>query len=250
MESQFLLINKPKEWTSHDVVGYLRKQYPRKTKVGHAGTLDPFATGLLIVGVGRESTKRLDEFKNMPKVYIATLKLGATSTTFDPEGEITLTPNSNNQTQTITNIEETLQSFVGKQLQIPPMFSAKKVGGQKLYDLARKGIEIERQPNEIEIYNIELLEYNNKLSPYKGEQTRSDRGGQTEDELPTLKIKVGCSTGTYIRTLAHDIGQKLGCGAYCEELERTSIGEYKLEDAQSISNPRNEGEKSLSFVKL
>ena len=211
-KNSFLLINKPKDWTSHDVVGFLRKQYPKKTKVGHAGTLDPFATGLLIVGVGRDATKRLDEFKNMPKTYIATLKLGATSTTLDPEGEITLTPNSNNQTPTTTGVEETLQNFVGKQLQTPPMYSAKKVGGQKLYDLARKGIEIERQPNEIEIYNIELLDYN----------------------YPSLKIEVGCSTGTYIRTLADDIGKKLGCGAYCEELERTSIGEYKLKDAEEI----------------
>lgn len=236
-KNSFLLINKPKDWTSHDVVAVVRKnireqekqvalpsevlhiQKRSKTKVGHAGTLDPFATGLLIVGVGREATKRLDEFKNMPKVYIATLKLGATSTTFDPEGEITLAPNSNlpageagNQTPTTKDVKETLKNFVGKQLQIPPMFSAKKVGGQKLYDLARKGIEIERQPCEIEIYNIELLDYT----------------------YPTLKIEVGCSTGTYVRTIAHDIGQKLGCGAYCEELKRTSIGEYKLEDAQNI----------------
>lgn len=230
MENNFLLINKPKDWTSHDVVGYLRKEYPKKTKVGHAGTLDPFATGLLIVGVGREATKRLDEFKNMPKIYIATLRLGATSTTFDPEGEITITNhNTHNTTQdddtnfdepTKKEIENILNSFIGKQQQIPPMFSAKKVGGQKLYDLARKGIEIERQPCEIEIYDIKLLDYN----------------------YPSLKIEVSCSTGTYIRTLAHDIGQKLGCGAYCEELERTRIGEYKLEDASSIiPNPKGEG---------
>jgi len=217
----FLLVNKPKDWTSHDVVGYLRKQYPKKTKVGHAGTLDPFATGLLIVGVGRDATKKLDEFKNMPKTYIATLKLGATSTTFDPEGEVTITTHdSYNMTQ--KNIEKVLQSFIGKQQQTPPMFSAKKVGGKKLYDLARKGIEIERQPCEIEIYDIKLLDYN----------------------YPSLKIEVSCSTGTYIRTLAHDIGQKLGCGAYCEELERTRIGEYKVEDAQNIKTINQEIKKS------
>jgi tRNA pseudouridine55 synthase len=224
MESKFLLINKPKDWTSHDVVAVVRKKIreeskgkvglpaeARRAKVGHAGTLDPFATGLLIVGVGRESTKRLDEFKNMPKTYIATVKLGATSTTFDPEGEITITKHEPHSTKQ-KDIETMLQSFIGKQLQIPPMYSAKKVGGKKLYDLARKGIEIERQPNKIEIYSIKLLDYN----------------------YPSLKIEVNCSTGTYIRTLAHDIGEKLGCGAYCEELERTSIGEYKLEDAEEL----------------
>ena len=209
----FLLINKPKDWTSHDVVGYIRGVVrkatgEKKIRVGHAGTLDPFATGLLIIGIGREATKRIDEFKNMPKVYIATLKLGSTSTTFDPEGEIKKVVRTGLDLSQ-QDIKKVLQTFLGKQDQIPPMFSAKKVGGQKLYNLARKGIEIERQPNEIEIYNTKLLDYN----------------------YPNLKIEVGCSTGTYIRTLVHDIGQKLGCGAYCEELERTELGEYDLKNA-------------------
>jgi tRNA pseudouridine55 synthase len=207
---EFLLINKPAGWTSHDVVGYLRKQYPRGTKVGHSGTLDPFATGLLIVGVGREATKRLDEFKNLPKTYEAVLFLGATSDTQDKDGVIT--PTGIEKKYTRDEIENILKTFTGKQLQIPPMYSAKKIQGRKLYELAREGKEIERRPNEIEIYNIELSEYN----------------------YPHLKIRVDCSTGTYIRTLGHDIGQKLGCGAYCEELTRTKIGSYFLKDAQEI----------------
>lgn len=208
---EFLLINKPVGWTSHDVVGFLRKQYPRGTKVGHAGTLDPFATGLLIVGVGRDATKRLDEFKNLPKVYEAVLFLGATTDTQDKDGVIT--PTGVEEKYTEDKIKEILKTFVGPQLQTPPMYSAKKINGQKLYDLARQGIEVERKPNEIEIYNIELLNY----------------------DYPRLKIRVNCSTGTYIRTLGHDIGQKLGCGAYCEELTRTSIGEYTLDKAQNIN---------------
>ncbi|MBU0596734.1 tRNA pseudouridine(55) synthase TruB [Patescibacteria group bacterium] len=210
MNSGFILINKPKDWTSHDVVGYLRKVTGIK-KIGHAGTLDPFATGLLIVGIGREATKRLDEFKALNKGYIATLRLGATSDTYDSTGEI------NNQGSTINDqidqkkIKSLLKTFIGKQEQIPPMYSAKKVGGKKLYELARKGIEIDRKPSKIEIHRFKLIEFDEKC----------------------YVIRVSClvSTGTYIRTLAHDIGQALGCGAYCEELERTKIGKYSVKKA-------------------
>jgi tRNA pseudouridine55 synthase len=210
MPSGFLLVDKPVDWTSHDVVGYLRGVTKIK-KIGHAGTLDPFATGLLIVAVQREATKRIDEFHTFTKTYIATIQLGAVSNTQDKTGTITQTKNADSNIKNITKqqIEETLKQFTGKQLQTPPMFSAKKVKGKKLYELARKGIEIERMPNEIEIYNIQLLEYKNA----------------------TLKITCEVSTGTYIRTLAHDIGQALGVGAYCEELRRTSIGAYSVEDA-------------------
>ena len=208
--NEYILINKPVGWTSHDVVGFLRKKYPRGTKVGHSGTLDPFATGLLIVGVGREATKKLDEFKNLPKTYEAVLFLGATSDTQDKDGVIT--PTDVEKKYTEEEIKNVLKNFIGKQLQTPPMYSAKKINGKKLYELARQGKEVERRPSEIKIYNIELLKYN----------------------YPHLKIKVDCSTGTYIRTLAHDIGQKLGCGAYCEELARTKIGKYELKDAEEI----------------
>jgi tRNA pseudouridine55 synthase len=238
---KFVLIDKPVNWTSHDVVGHLRKKYGIK-KIGHAGTLDPFATGLLIVGVGRNATKRLDEFKNMPKVYVATIHLGAVSDTHDKTGAITpfvpsvipakagiqgvgerdsSTPlrsarndndNDGFRIPVRNDIEEVINQFTGKQFQTPPMYSAKKIKGQKLYNLARAGITVERKPVEIEIYDINLLEYT----------------------WPYIKIEVKCSTGTYIRTLAYDIGAKLGCGAYCEELRRTQIGEYKIENAEKI----------------
>ncbi len=181
-----------------------------KIRVGHAGTLDPFATGLLIIGVGRDTTKRLDEFKKLPKTYVATIHLGAVSDTYDKTGTIhdiyTLYRDKPPSEQLVLEI---LQTFKGKQRQIPPMYSAKKINGQRLYTLARQGIEIERNPVAIEIYTIKLVEYT----------------------WPFLKIEVQCSTGTYIRSLAHDIGQKLGVGAYCEELTRTKIGEYVLKDA-------------------
>lgn len=223
MESGFLLINKPKDWTSHDVVAYLRGVTKIK-KIGHAGTLDPFATGLLIVGVGREATKRLDEFKELKKEYIATIQLGAVSDTYDSTGEIKKIDIKKQISE--KDIKKTLEQFVGKQEQIPPMYSAKKVGGKKLYELARKGIEIERKPCEIEIFSIDCLECIN-------------------DEL---KIKVSSSPGTYIRTLAHDIGQALGTGAYCEELERTGIGEYTLEHAVGPKELTNKNWQKRLFL--
>ncbi|MFA6548187.1 MAG: tRNA pseudouridine(55) synthase TruB [Candidatus Magasanikbacteria bacterium] len=220
--NNFLLIDKPVGWTSFDAVNFLRARLRvetgnKKIKVGHAGTLDPFATGLLIVAVGRENTKRIDGFQKLPKTYVATIHLGATSDTQDStgviiqtEGFLDFTRNDNEPTQ--ENIELTLKTFIGKQLQTPPMYSAKKVDGQRLYKLARQGKEIEREPVEIEIYDIKLLNYN----------------------WPLLEIEVQCSTGTYIRTLAEDIGTKLGCGAYCEQLRRTKIGEYSVENATKI----------------
>jgi tRNA pseudouridine55 synthase len=217
----FLLINKPEGWTSFDVVAFVRKNTKKdgllsdpkqkRVRVGHAGTLDPFATGLLIVGVGREATKKLDEFKNLPKTYIATIKLGETSDTYDKTGTITVgTPTTS--FPTATQITAVLRSFTGKQSQVPPMFSAKKINGQRLYSLARQGIEIERKPSDIEIYAITLLEYT----------------------WPILRIEVQCSAGTYIRSLAHDIGKQLGTGAFCQELVRTKIGDHTITQAISI----------------
>ncbi|PIZ96953.1 MAG: tRNA pseudouridine(55) synthase TruB [Candidatus Magasanikbacteria bacterium CG_4_10_14_0_2_um_filter_33_14] len=215
MNEQFLLVDKEATWTSNDVVAFLRGRFKKETKiknlkVGHAGTLDPFATGLLIVGVGKEATRKLDEFKNLDKTYEATLKLGEISTTQDPEGEIIKT---NFEAEiTLEQVQNVLNNFLGHQKQIPPMHSAKKVNGQRLYELARQGIEVERQANDIEIYEIKLIEY----------------------EYPKLKIEIKCSTGTYIRQLAQDIGEALGCGAYCLELRRTQIGEYQVENAKKV----------------
>ncbi|PIR78601.1 MAG: tRNA pseudouridine(55) synthase TruB [Candidatus Magasanikbacteria bacterium CG10_big_fil_rev_8_21_14_0_10_36_16] len=209
MEGHFLLIDKETQWTSNDVVAFLRGKLKIK-KIGHAGTLDPFATGLLIVGVGKESTIRLDEFKNLDKTYEAILQLGEISTTQDPEGKIEKT-NFSGQI-TLEQVQTVLDNFLGKQKQTPPMHSAKRVKGQRLYKLARQGIEIEREAVDIEIYNIKLLDY----------------------KYPKLKIEIKCSTGTYIRQLAQDIGEALGSGAYCLELRRTRIGEYSVNDAKGV----------------
>ncbi|HOX60864.1 MAG TPA: tRNA pseudouridine(55) synthase TruB [Candidatus Magasanikbacteria bacterium] len=231
----FILIDKPIDWTSFDVVAFIRKIVSAKNiglpaeahrvKVGHAGTLDPFATGLLIVAIGREATRDIDTFRDMPKTYEATIRLGATSDTGDNTGTITEKSILESEILNLDTVTKVLKKFVGKQLQTPPMYSAKKVNGQKLYDLARRGIEIERQPNEIEIYEIKINEYT----------------------WPNLKITVRCSVGTYIRTLAEDIGKELGCGAYCDVLRRTKIGEYSVESASPVDKVNKENIQQLLF---
>ncbi|MBI5221546.1 MAG: tRNA pseudouridine(55) synthase TruB [Candidatus Magasanikbacteria bacterium] len=217
MSSQFLnkdliLIDKPATWTSFDAVNFIRSALYhttgiKKMKVGHTGTLDPFATGLLLVAIGRENTKKINIFSKLPKTYLATLYLGATSDTFDNTGTIIKNPDA--KTVDLKEIKKTLQNFIGEQDQLPPMFSAKKVNGQRLYKLARKGKEVKREPSRITIFDIKLLNYS----------------------YPNLTIEINCSAGTYIRTLANDIGHQLGIGAYCLALRRTKIGEYKIEDA-------------------
>lgn len=218
----FLLINKPVGWTSHDVVGKVRSllrhsgvEGAKKIKVGHAGTLDPFASGLLIVGVGKEATTRLDEFKNLKKTYQATIQLGAISDTQDITGVITKAPLL--KIPKIEEVEPTLKSFLGTQTQTPPMYSAKKVGGKKLYQLARQGVEVERKPVEVTFYDIQLLSTDLSVPE------------------PTIQIEVTCSAGTYIRTLAEDIGKQLGTGAYCAKLTRTQIGDHMLVKATNLS---------------
>jgi len=207
--SGFILIEKPAGPTSHDIVDMLRRVTGVK-RIGHAGTLDPFAEGLLIVGVGREATRRLDRFKNLPKTYISTLRLGATSDTHDPTGRVTI---SNIQFPiSKRDIENVLPSFVGEIKQTPPMHSAKKIQGQKLYELARRGQTIEREPNRITIYSIKILGLENQK----------------------LEIEISCSPGTYIRALARDIGTQLKCGAYCEKLIRTTIGPFCLNKATKL----------------
>ncbi|MBT3412857.1 MAG: tRNA pseudouridine(55) synthase TruB [Candidatus Jacksonbacteria bacterium] len=205
----FLLINKPVGPTSHDVIDEIRKTTGIK-KVGHAGTLDPFADGLLIVAVGT-STKSLKHFVGLDKKYRATLTLGATSDTYDNTGVITHSK-SEIQNPKQDDVKTIISTFAGKQKQTPPMYSAKKVKGKKLYELAREGKEIKRDPINIELFSIELIEYS----------------------YPKLVIDVHCTSGTYIRTLGHDIGQKLGTGAYLENLTRTAIGDFTLEQACSF----------------
>ena len=201
-------IDKPMDWTSFDVVQKVRYT-TRIKKVGHAGTLDPFATGVLIILTGK-NTKRQSEFMDMPKTYDAEILLGNRTDTGDRTGTIT-------ESGTVPDLSETmilsaLAEFQGDIEQIPPMYSAKKVNGQKLYKLARKGKVIERKPSIVSIYNIELSSWS------------SDQ----------INIRVNCGRGTYIRVLAEDIAQKLGTLAHVKELKRTAIGDYRVEDALSI----------------
>ena len=225
-QSGFILINKPSSFTeatedksgptSHDVIDQLRKITGIK-QIGHAGTLDPFASGLLLVGIG-EATKLLRHYVGLDKKYEAMLRLGATSDTQDKTGKIQET-RYKQDTITKLKIQQVIKSFIGKQKQVPPMYSAKKIGGKKLYELARKGQNIKREAVDIEIYDIKIV-----LPKFRN------------SEIPNyLKISCHVSSGTYIRTLAHDIGQALGCGAYLEELKRTAIGDFKLADAIAIS---------------
>ena len=205
----FLLIDKPVDWTSFDVVAKLRGITGIR-KIGHAGTLDPFATGLLVVGIGRGATKHLDALMGQTKEYIATARLGAVSNTQDLTGEITEVPGTAEPTR--EQIEAALAHFRGPIEQIPPMFSAIKIKGQKLYDLARRGEEVERQPRAVVIHELEILDY----------------------AYPELKFRVVCSPGTYIRTLAHDLGRALGTGAYLTELRRTRSGDKSVKSAAVI----------------
>lgn len=208
MTDDVLLIDKPAGWTSHDVVAYLRRKLGVK-KVGHAGTLDPFATGLLIVGVGRDSTKRLADFLKMDKSYEATVRLGATSDTDDRTGKIE-EGKSDGETSR-DDVRRALDRFVGTIQQIPPAYSAKKIAGKKMYELARRGIVVEQKPVTVAIHSIDLLDYH----------------------WPLVRIRVNVSSGTYIRALARDLGEALGVGAYLEELRRTSIGPYDLTNART-----------------
>ncbi|NGX38803.1 MAG: tRNA pseudouridine synthase B [Chlamydiae bacterium] len=198
-----LPVNKPSGKTSFSLVHALRKITSIK-KIGHAGTLDPFANGVMILLIGKEFTRKADTFLNQDKEYLATLHLGIETTTYDPEGDIVST---NNNVPSLGQIEALLPSFQGTISQIPPMYSAKKVGGIKLYTLARQGIEIERKPVPITLTTT-LISY----------------------DYPKLTLHITCSKGTYIRSIAHEIGQQLETGAHLSHLTRTRSGPYTLED--------------------
>lgn len=213
-EGALLLFNKPYEWTSFDLVNKVKfkikhKYRFKKIKVGHAGTLDPLATGLLIVCVGKY-TKKIDSYQTQVKEYIATMQLGATTPSFDLETEI----DEKYPTEHITRelVDETLKGFIGEIQQRPPDYSAVKVNGKRAYEYARKGQEVEIKKKTLAIDEIEVLEFDQN----------------------TLKIRVVCSKGTYIRALARDIGQKLNSGAHLTALERTKIGDFHVKDALEI----------------
>lgn len=200
-----LLIDKPAGPTSHDVVGALRHQFDIK-KVGHAGTLDPNATGLLIILLGR-GTKLSEKLMSSDKVYEGTVKFGEETDSYDTDGE--LVASLPVMPMTLEELNEAADSFVGDIMQEPPMVSAVKQGGVPLYKLARKGIEVERKARLIHVYTYRFTKY----------------------EEPIGWFKVACTKGTYVRSLAHDLGQKLGCGAHLETLRRTTSGRFEVAEA-------------------
>lgn len=214
IEGAFLLVDKPKTWTSFDVVNKIRSSLRqslgiKKIKVGHAGTLDPMATGLLIVCTGK-MTKKIAAYQGLDKTYTGVMTLGATTASYDaecePENIVSLEEHS------LDNIEEVRKSFLGELMQLPPIYSAIKVDGQPLYKHARAGNKVELQPRPVTIHSFEI----------------------SDSDLPELRFKVKCSKGTYIRSLAHDFGQKLGVGAYLSELTRTHIADHTLADAWQL----------------
>ncbi|MCK9615307.1 MAG: tRNA pseudouridine(55) synthase TruB [Candidatus Omnitrophica bacterium] len=205
-----LLVSKPGNMTSHDIVDFVRNKFKIR-RVGHAGTLDPLAEGLLIVLVGKY-TKLFPKFVNFDKEYLGVLKLGEVTTTGDCEGQLVKQEDYSYITE--SRIREVFSSFEGEIEQVPPMVSAVRVGGKRLYSLARKGITIARPARRVNIYSLNILNIN----------------------LPFVEFCVRCSKGTYVRKLAEDIGERLGCGAHIIKIKRLSIGRFKLEDAVKLDD--------------
>jgi tRNA pseudouridine55 synthase len=208
-----LLVDKPREWSSFDVVakvrGILRQETGKKIKVGHTGTLDPLATGLMIIVVG-SYCKRASEFSKLDKTYEVTMKLGQTSTTGDEEGEKTATSDGK---PSLDELQAVLGGFMGEIDQVPPIYSAIKINGQRAYKLARAGKEVTIEPRRVSIYELTNVEYN----------------------YPTVKFTVGVSSGTYVRSLVQDIGTKLGTGAYMTALRRIEVGQFRVENATLVT---------------
>ncbi len=223
MSTGIIIIDKPQGWTSQDVTSRLRRVFNTR-RIGHGGTLDPMATGVLPVFVGR-ATRGVEFFEHARKEYIATLRLGLLTDTEDTTGEVL-------ETRQVevgrAEVEAVLPQFLGKQLQVPPMYSAVKVGGKKLYELARQGKTIERQPREIEILELELL----------------DCRDQDYD------LRVVCSKGTYIRTLCKDMGLALGCGGCMAALRRSAAGSYTLQEAVPLQELLEQSQRGEDVEKL
>ena len=214
LDGQIILLDKPLDWTSFQAVNKLKYKLknefnlPKKFKIGHAGTLDPRATGLLIVCTGK-FTKKIQEIQDAPKEYLTEVKIGVQTESYDTEKPEILQQDYSHISEEF--ILETLQKFVGEIDQKPPVFSAIKIDGNRAYDLARKGQEVEMKSRKTTIHYLNNIEI----------------------ELPFVRFTVGCSKGTYIRSLAHDIGKALGVGAYLTNLRRTKIGDYSVENASS-----------------
>lgn len=209
-QNNILFIDKPSGMTSFDVIRVLRKKLNIR-KMGHAGTLDPLATGLLIIAL-ESATKQISAYMNLPKEYEVLIEFGKISDSYDADGEIKETGNLKKVAR--KDFEAVLNNFIGEIEQMPPAFSAKRINGVRAYDMARQGLKVDLKPNRIRIFSIEMLDW----------------------KWPFVSLRVKCGKGTYIRSLAHDIGAKLGCGGYVKELRRTAIGEFRVADAQKLDN--------------
>lgn len=221
-----LLVDKPSGMTSHDVVGAIRKRFHIK-KVGHAGTLDPMATGLLIILLGR-FTKAQEKFLNYDKSYEACLKLGVSTDSGDADGKITEEKETGLSSGDAKRVEEAVLSFSGEISQVPPMYSAKKIKGKKLYELARKGVTVKREPRKVVIKEIKV----------------------TDISFPNVTFYTTCSKGTYIRQLGIDIAGKIGCGGHLTSLRRTAIGPFDVNKAVAFNELVTEGTGSAQEEKL
>lgn len=199
-------LNKPAGMSSARAVAAVKRKLPRGTKIGHAGTLDPFATGVLLLLVGK-ATRLCERLMDESKQYEATVKLGATTPTDDPESPEAPTPGA--QPIELNRLNDAIQSFVGEILQRPPAFSAMKVGGRRAYDLARRGNQVALEARRVKVYRIDLLEY----------------------RWPLVRVRIDCGRGTYIRAIARDLGQMLGVGGHLTELSRTRVGPFMITDA-------------------
>lgn len=222
LKGGILLVDKQVGSTSFHLVTLLRKKTGIK-KIGHAGTLDPFATGVMVMLIGSEFTKKSDQFLNSNKQYLATLHLGVATDTYDIDGQIIKT---NDRVPSLEEIEKALEQFQGEISQIPPMFSAKKIGGKKLYELARQGIEVERPPVKINLRTT-LIQYT----------------------YPNLELLIDCSKGTYIRSLAFDLGNVLNVGAHLSKLTRTKSGSFTLSECISESKLSDASVNITQFLK-
>jgi tRNA pseudouridine55 synthase len=214
LEGEVLLIDKPIGWTSFDVVNSIRYSIKRtfnikKIKVGHAGTLDPLATGLLIICTGK-FTKQIDSFQGLDKVYVGSMYMGATTPSFDKETEVDQTFDTNNISTEM--LLEATKQFTGKIEQTPPVYSAVKVDGKRAFEYARKNNEVKIKSRQVTIYNFALLNF----------------------ELPEIDFMVSCSKGTYIRSLVDDFGKAINNGAYMSSLRRTAIGDFSVSNAYSV----------------
>lgn len=218
-----LLVDKPKGLTSFRLVQILRKRF-HVQKIGHAGTLDPFATGVMVMLVGRNFTRLSNDFLNSDKEYLAEVYFGKTTDTFDIDGVVL---KESSFVPSLEQVQEALLQFQGEIMQVPPMYSAKKVAGKRLYELARKGIDIKREALKITCH-VTLLRY----------------------EYPYLELRIACSKGTYIRSIAHDLGEYLGCGAHLSNLKRVRCGKFHIENcvsAEDFSSPSFDLKSKLKF---